>query len=170
MRGKEFIGINSPCGYGITPACAGKSARRRGSRSAAWDHPRVCGEKRIRAFISAFAPGSPPRVRGKGTQRHHIVLHKGITPACAGKSGAFYLEVKRVEDHPRVCGEKPPICRSAYPMLGSPPRVRGKDVLPEDIQDGAGITPACAGKSCPWHGRFYPARDHPRVCGEKTFH
>ena len=50
---------------------------------------------------------------------------------------------------------------------GSPPRARGKDrlfLLPAALP---GITPACAGKSQPVQVRRVPARDHPRVRGEK---
>ena len=45
VRGKDSGSPYQQYICGITPARAGKSARRRGSRSAAWDHPRACGEK-----------------------------------------------------------------------------------------------------------------------------
>ena len=52
-------------------------------------------------------------------------------------------------------------------QLGSPPRVRGKDLFGLGVDGSAGITPACAGKSfVPVYDRIQ-RRDHPRVCGEK---
>ena len=66
-----------------------------------------------------------------------------------------------------MCGEKQRLYPNIRLSLGSPPRVRGKDLsLCKSIIHG-GITPACAGKS----NRQTPFRvlnwDHPRVCGEK---
>ena len=71
------------------------------------------------------------------------------------------------QDHPRVCGEKCIFCTLQKLPLGSPPRVRGKEIWIKKAWANDRITPACAGKSgfrsscCrrPW--------DHPRVCGEK---
>ena len=93
------------------------------------------------------------------------------------------------EDHPRVCGEKPPSCPEMSTNEGSPPRMRGKDVLHCNCLSEFGITPAYAGKSdaTDWttmcrsgspprvrgkvllsvHFWFWYG-DHPRVCGEKV--
>ena len=54
---------------GITPACAGKTALSQGRGPASWDHPRVCGENRLRFFSPRGITGSPPRVRGKPLPR-----------------------------------------------------------------------------------------------------
>ena len=50
-----------------------------------------------------------------------------ITPAYAGKSLQYAKEEHGIEDHPRVCGEKPTM--KPVPLIGrgSPPRMRGKD-------------------------------------------
>ena len=71
-------------------------------------------------------------------------------------------------DHPRVCGEKILFTYRSDFQLGSPPRMRGKDLRP--LADGVdhGITPAYAGKSGGHRRRAAAHRDHPRVCGEKT--
>ena len=115
---------------GITPACAGKSSCGLLGYSCRKDHPRVCGEK-IHTHPAGFIHGgSPPRVRGKGPAGHDADGGSGITPACAGKSCQHLTAGRRVRDHPRVCGEK---SRGAGPAMagpGSPPRVRGKDILP----------------------------------------
>ena len=51
--------------------------------------------------------------------------------------------------------------------IGSPPRMRGKEMKGSGPVYEEGITPAYAGKSC-WCGeQSYDWWDHPRVCGEK---
>ena len=49
----------------ITPACAGKTIRKRGRSFLRKDHPRVCGENAPVAPSMLDFMGSPPRVRGK---------------------------------------------------------------------------------------------------------
>ena len=56
----------------------------------------------------------------------------------------------------------------AAPATGSPPRMRGKVRFKELCDQQGRITPAYAGKSCPFLRRTSPSRDHPRVCGEKA--
>ena len=66
-----------------------------------------------------------------------------------------------------MCGEKLRCAKWTPCTKGSPPRVRGKELVHGDRFATQRITPACAGKSC--FGVVRPAfrRDHPRVCGEK---
>ena len=96
-------------------------------------------------------------------------LH-GITPACAGKTlheleramsydGARdhprvcgendlkQLLKMQKQDHPRVCGENFRLPEFSLPVLGSPPRVRGKQTPIASATSFWGITPACAGKT-----------------------
>ena len=54
--------------------------------------------------------GSPPRVRGKVDANQDGKYLTRITPACAGKRQVFLTARILVEDHPRVCGEKPVAC------------------------------------------------------------
>ena len=92
---------------GITPACAGKRRTTRTSGARYRDHPRVCGEKKKCYTKGGILPGSPPRVRGKVGAVVCGVVYSGITPAYAGKS-TLYSGIRRV-------------------VLGSPPRMRGKE-------------------------------------------
>ena len=147
MRGKVCRGVCGATGLGITPAYAGKRAVSRASWSFSWDHPRVCGEKKM--------PDNPATIK------------KGITPAYAGKRRCWAGCKLLVWDHPRVCGEKT-LCPGPYlKSKGSPPRVRGKggDGLSHAALEG--ITPAYAGKSKTRPLLHHLGRDHPRVCGEK---
>ena len=111
----------------ITPACAGKSMAWMPTSISRRDHPRVCGEKQSYHGHTRSGLGSPPRVRGKAVCIHTRRASRGITPACAGKSGVWGCTVCATEDHPRVCGEKFNFRGSGTFMVGSPPRVRGKD-------------------------------------------
>ena len=45
VRGKEDFQHLWLEGFGITPACAGKSRAAKRRWVYVWDHPRVCGEK-----------------------------------------------------------------------------------------------------------------------------
>ena len=129
----------------------------------------MCGEKANCGRRKSGGVGSPPRVRGKVVPRLVLPAAGGITPACAGKSFYANKKAKTRRDHPRVCGEKQPNRDLWDVMTGSPPRVRGKELLGLRTGELNGITPACAGKrnqmSC------FPAcsRDHPLVCGEKAY-
>ena len=86
MRGKAFGLVLYKVEIGIIPAYAGKRIKLRKRHSICGDHPRVCGEKS--SSTSSFSPfsGSPPRVRGKGSNDRSAEPAAGITPACAGKS------------------------------------------------------------------------------------
>ena len=85
MRGKvDGIGYDLP-DAGITPACAGKSAKPAQPLLPVRDHPRVCGEKCGYILDLLGGVGSPPRVRGKAFLAGAHIYHYRITPACAGK-------------------------------------------------------------------------------------
>ena len=147
VRGKVALSNLQFTKIGITPACAGKRTTASAFPASVRDHPRVCGEKVINLISTLGFPGSPPRVRGKGLPLPIGQRRKGITPACAGKSGYKPPPKSKPKDHPRVCGEKRRRSALKRQVLGSPPRVRGKDSSAETARQNSGITPACAGKS-----------------------
>ena len=128
----------------------------------------MCGEKAGLAPVTARARGSPPRVRGKGNDRKPGRRAAGITPACAGKSKLPLLDYSPAWDHPRVCGEKVVLSIFLVPLMGSPPRVRGKERQQPRKHRVTRITPACAGKSLTIPKLTTRSWDHPRVCGEKS--
>ena len=86
MRGKDHDVSFFQKRPRITPAYAGK--RRRSVRLPwkPWDHPRLCGEKRMYTLLDLLPWGSPPPMRGKDHAGKHVALDIGITPAYAGKS------------------------------------------------------------------------------------
>ena len=152
---------------GITPARAGKRQQERPERGLSGDHPRACGEKNATWVMVFSTPGSPPRVRGKVAVFEPFSQSSGITPARAGKSLLRCRIILRGRDHPRACGEKSGDRRRETGRSGSPPRVRGKEVLNISVDTLDGITPARAGKRDISQNGQRVRRDHPRACGEK---
>ena len=146
MRGKGAASFPIDIGPRITPAYAGKRRQTSVRCACRWDHPRVCGEKITKVKSSQHTTGSPPRMRGKAVAGAPGKLAAGITPAYAGKSLGNSPAACKMEDHPRVCGEKVfgPAVDAGQP--GSPPRMRGKDSHPQYTTNQGGITPAYAGK------------------------
>ena len=65
MRGKVYMRCCACLPPRITPAYAGKSISDAQRGCSGRDHPRVCGEKQVRALQAAHSIGSPPRMRGK---------------------------------------------------------------------------------------------------------
>ena len=153
----------------ITPACAGNSQPPPLSEAAYGDHPRVCGEQLTSLSYRLECIGSPPRVRGTGHQRERQAPGHRITPACAGNSLWYLEEQKRLQDHPRVCGEQASVKKETSRVLGSPPRVRGTGGGNLDDRRRGGITPACAGNSSAMDIKCTGLEDHPRVCGEQRY-
>ena len=87
MRGKPASSQFRQSFGRITPAHAGKTPVAGIFLGKNKDHPRTCGENKIRERFVVDKEESPPRMRGKllidtcGKSKH------GITPACAGKTG-----------------------------------------------------------------------------------
>ena len=147
MRGKDSAAASAAGSPGITPAYAGKREKRVEKIPQIWDHPRVCGEKLWRCCTQICMRGSPPRMRGKEGSAEIARTLAGITPAYAGKSPGSVCVASRKQDHPRVCGEKAGSAPFAHRRTGSPPRMRGKEIMNMAIVHDIGITPAYAGKS-----------------------
>ena len=112
----------------ITPAYAGKSCIPSIIAAPVWDHPCVCGEKCFGTLRRIGGQGSPLRMRGKVYDTLVAVETLGITPAYAGKSISEMDLLNRLEDHPCVCGEKAFVKVMETMLLGSPLRMRGKDI------------------------------------------
>ena len=111
----------------------------------------------------------PPRMRGKISRVRDDLARVGITPAYAGKSRAKKAVAAVRRDHPRVCGEKPSQKGCGSCPAGSPPHMRGKAHILYCSLVCSRITPAYAGKRFRKSICGKSARDHPRICGEKSF-
>ena len=84
-RGKAAVERVWKQWLGITPAWAGKSPLPRSAPLCCGDHPRVGGEKLIKAGRFLPVGGSPPRGRGKVSICCCASTSARITPAWAGK-------------------------------------------------------------------------------------
>ena len=167
MRGKVSIQTDDFDCYRITPAYAGKSARRSGQWRLPWDHPRLCGEKSATTSGGMSGSGSPPPMRGKVPAVQNFVCRYRITPAYAGKSCPMRCVRFLLWDHPRLCGEKVFRYRCKHLVSGSPPPMRGKGRCCTSCSRRVRITPAYAGKSINVTLAGSSCWDHPRLCGEK---
>ena len=146
MRGKPLCRFIFGRAYRITPADAGKTARKAHETFYTKDHPRGCGENPDYASGAGFRWGSPPRMRGKHPCSASAPAQRRITPADAGKT--------MPADSGRALQE------------GSPPRMRGKLLRRILRLSGGRITPADAGKTSVFVMRLKCSQDHPRGCGE----
>ena len=86
-------------------------------------------------------------MRGKVAGIAALIAIFGITPAYAGK-----------RNPPDTFGQL---------TRGSPPPMRGKDIITKQAIWCSRITPAYAGKSVEIRSSRPALRDHPRLCGEK---
>ena len=107
-------------------------------------------------------------MRGKDIHQKHWDKKGRITPAYAGKSITPISDFVVMWDHPRLCGEKRNWDTMTATPGGSPPPMRGKDMVNQTAAACAWITPAYAGKSVPESATHRNKQDHPRLCGEKT--
>ena len=169
MRGKVEPYRRTAAYLGITPAYAGKSFQLGDVPAVQKDHPRLCGEKVEQRNIVIDTIGSPPPMRGKAGRLCTMTQRCRITPAYAGKRAPVVVRTPIVRDHPRLCGEKGIWKTGSKQLLGSPPPMRGKDLLVVQPCTADGITPAYAGKSLHVIRFFVNIQDHPRLCGEKAF-
>ena len=131
-----------------------------------WDHPRVCGEHKVRSRRNCLSVGSSPRMRG--APAHHEKSHQRhrINPAYAGSTDSGVTSKRCHTDHPRVCGEHGTAAVLIPHCQGSSPRMRGAQSLSNVMKPANRIIPAYAG-STPCSGRLGTCGwDHPRVCGE----
>ena len=151
----------------ITPAPAGNRDQALSIAIEFGDHPRPCGEQVSRSGHRIGKRGSPPPLRGTASFCWFIRRSNRITPAPAGNRLESTSPVIPYRDHPRPCGEQNPMLGYTVCRLGSPPPLRGTEIV---VQIGMllhRITPAPAGNSLSSHCSFAAARDHPRPCGEQ---
>ena len=108
-------------------------------------------------------------MRGKDAAVQSQKRWQRITPAYAGKSPVHQAHCKQGQDHPRLCGEKNSVLGDVREVSGSPPPMRGKVIYDSGKPNVVRITPAYAGKSISCRCTEFFFRDHPRLCGEKSY-
>ena len=105
VRGAHGIQILGSDLRGIIPACAGSTDVWWCRSADGGDHPRMCGEHRLRLAVRIVEWGSSPHVRGALGQSGETVHRRGIIPACAGSTDRYNAYKTAIGDHPRMCGE-----------------------------------------------------------------
>ena len=86
MRGTRVSCDTCAGAIGIIPAHAGNTHPSSVSLTGNRDHPRTCGEHRIRCCIFPFSSGSSPHMRGTPQAEGQLALQRGIIPAHAGNT------------------------------------------------------------------------------------
>ena len=166
MRGKLSLGPHRGCAPGNIPAYAGKTTTFGRVYSMPAEHPRVCGENNQGACGSVGKCGTSPRMRGKRRIDRIVALLLRNIPAYAGKTVNVVGGDDDWQEHPRVCGENSSSPEPAAGSGGTSPRMRGKPVTIESLNDYERNIPAYAGKTrCHQHQETL-SQEHPRVCGE----
>ena len=166
MRGKPSLACPLMSYIRITPADAGKTAKKRIRRRYTRDHPRGCGENLQHFTPRLLLGGSPPRMRGKQGKITCPLMNWRITPADAGKTTFIRFTSLFLMDHPRGCGENSVLIEPLGCLPGSPPRMRGKQFGCSSPLMWSRITPADAGKTRNTPHTARQRQDHPRGCGE----
>ena len=168
VRGKLIIRWQPKRAARLIPARAGKTTPSPPATCAVTAHPRACGENWTRASIIHPPKGSSPRVRGKPGRACPPGEGPGLIPACAGKTCQVSTRRRTGRAHPRVCGENGPRSPLRARLLGSSPRVRGKQAGERDPVLFDGLIPARAGKTWCCGCTPPPGAAHPRACGENA--
>ena len=166
VRGAPGKGQPRVVRVGIIPACAGSTLAHTAVQPKPWDHPRMCGEHRIRFPAHDCNSGSSPHVRGARPSRFPRRRRIGIIPACAGSTPSETTSRWRYRDHPRMCGEHKIGVACIAGRMGSSPHVRGAHAAGDAHPYRGGIIPACAGSTLRKTIQQVNMRDHPRMCGE----
>ena len=125
VRGTRGVLLHEREIHRIIPARAGNAIIHHSGIYELPDHPRACGERLKKQREPTGYTGSSPRVRGtpEGDEARH--QHERIIPARAGNASTVRRRNSGMLDHPRACGERSWIMRSASSRTGSSPRVRG---------------------------------------------
>ena len=127
-------------------------------------------------------------MRERHVLRDDVAVNLRITPARAGKTRPACHRHERRQDHPRSCGKDVPSHSTSRPQdgsprscgkdifqlywislnLGSPPLVRERLYVTDNLSVHTGITPARAGKTWVFCYGVWVKWDHPRSCGKDS--
>ena len=113
---------------GITSACAEQTYSEEAKTELPGDHLRVCGADRPFYPGGDYEAGSPPRVRSRPRPAVQPIGEHGITSACAEQTRRSSASISWMRDHLRVCGADGAVPVLGGVLLGSPPRVRSRQL------------------------------------------
>ena len=147
IRGKLMAVMIATGSIGLIPAHTGKTRRSSQAKAGARAHPRAYGENTSLQSSQGGSTGSSPRIRGKHGTNLTSRAYLGLIPAHTGKTTPFKVPFRNRRAHPRAygengCGE----CHEAA-LVGSSPRIRGKQLLTLVTGVRRGLIPAHTGKT-----------------------
>ena len=147
MRGKLTAQHITRKTDGNIPAYAGKTIAGAGVSDSSEEHPRVCGENPTTTIPAGQSTGTSPRMRGKQIRLGFEDRSLGNIPAYAGKTCDRFYIISPIKEHPRVCGENHLMLSYLHFLLGTSPRMRGKQCSLYMALAIKGNIPAYAGKT-----------------------
>ena len=89
-----------------------------------------------------------------------------FTPTCVGKTTGGTAATGSLRVHPHVCGEDLVNSTISNHIVGSPPRVWGRQRTAAKFPQNQRFTPTCVGKTSLGVQDRGLSRVHPHVCGE----
>ena len=125
MRGAPICSNKRNGKTRIIPADAGSTTCSTGRACRNGDHPRGCGEHRMRHTMKGKRKGSSPRMRGALISSGISRNTPRIIPADAGSTDTILQRKATRRDHPRGCGEHHHALLDFPQLGGSSPRMRG---------------------------------------------
>ena len=125
----------------------------------------MCGGTTRRHQTRCDSMGLSPRVRGNQPRVGEHPRDRGSIPACAGEPSSPPHGRTASWVYPRVCGGTPGSSCTFSRVRGLSPRVRGNRRCADQLADGEGSIPACAGEPESHVDPEMQKRVYPRVCG-----
>ena len=125
-RGRLQDDLQVKTRIGNTPAYAGKTRKRLGSRGRSRKHPRLRGEDEFLRHRQRDVVETPPLTRGRLEYETDGVIESRNTPAHAGKTNPFVCRKAWHWKHPRLRGEDRRTRNLLFRLLETPPLTRGR--------------------------------------------
>ena len=149
------------------PAYAGNASGMQSIQCRPAVHPRIRGERSMKAEVPQNTLGSSPHTRGTRLMRIVLWASSRFIPAYAGNASAISRLARSDSVHPRIRGER--LAQSGDPdyKFGSSPHTRGTHVRSHRYALPLRFIPAYAGNA--WV-RYIWTRTrpvHPRIRGER---
>ena len=167
-RGKPRSAHKAAGRDGLIPAHAGKTGTGAPHTHRSRAHPRSRGENDDEARDMCEEEGSSPLTRGKHRLLRMLYRARGLIPAHAGKTPAWWHRATRPWAHPRSRGENYAQAAANTKAWGSSPLTRGKLTSQYTVTIVPGLIPAHAGKTSMRSMSRWLDRAHPRSRGENV--
>ena len=152
---------------GITSACAEKSGHRCQWWRPDWNYLRMRGEERRVIQLCDLEQELPPHARRRGACPPVQILRRGITSACAEKSGLPRGGHSNGRNYLRMRGEETVAPTRRISSRELPPHARRRARRSFSCHCSRGITSACAEKSHSNQPGYTPVGNYLRMRGEE---